>query len=114
MAWYNVATMTDPPRQRRTTPRDADSDVLRRRNRELATLKAIAETLNKGVSLRETLASTLPLVVELLNLHTGWLFLLDDQAEFYVATHHDLPPALAYPGSRGGMSGPASGARVPA
>ena len=98
MAWYNKATMTDPPRQRRTTPRDADADVLRRRNRELATLKAIAETLNKGVSLHETLASTLPLVVELLNLHTGWLFLLDDQAEFYVATHHDLPPALAYPG----------------
>jgi two-component system NarL family sensor kinase len=90
--------MTDQPRQRRTTPREADADVLRRRNRELAALRAIAETLNKGVSLHETLASTLPLVVELLSLHTGWLFLLDDVLEFYVATHHDLPPALAYPG----------------
>src|SRR5262245_26462060 len=90
--------MTDQPRQRRTTPRDADADVLRRRNRELAALRAIAETLNKGVSLHETLASTLPLVVELLSLHTGWLFLLDDAGEFYVAMHHDLPPALAYPG----------------
>jgi two-component system NarL family sensor kinase len=91
--------MSDQPRQRRTTPRDADADVLRRRNRELATLKEIAETLNKGVGLRETLASTLPLVVELLGLHTGWLFLLDGADQFYVATHHDLPPALAYPGA---------------
>jgi two-component system, NarL family, sensor kinase len=90
--------MTEIPRQRRTTPRDADADVLRRRNRELATLKEIAEKLNKGVGLHETLANTLPLVVELLNLHTGWLFLLDSQAEFYVATYHNLPPALAYPG----------------
>jgi two-component system NarL family sensor kinase len=88
----------DQPRQRRTTPRDADADMLRRRNRELATLKEIAETLNKGVGLHETLASTLPLVVELLGLHTGWLFLLDEQDHFYVAAHHDLPPALAYPG----------------
>src|SRR5689334_11189504 len=89
--------MAEQPRQRRTTPRDADADVLRRRNRELATLKEIAEKLNKGVGLHETLASTLPLVVELLSLHTGWLFLLDSQQEFSVATHHNLPPALAYP-----------------
>jgi two-component system, NarL family, sensor kinase len=95
-----VAIMTEQPRQRRTTPRDADADadMLRRRNRELAALRSIAETLNKGVSLHETLASTLPLVVELLGLHTGWVFLLDDEREFYVAAYHDLPPALAYPG----------------
>jgi two-component system, NarL family, sensor kinase len=89
--------MSDQPRQRRTTPRDADADALRRRNRELATLKEIAETLNKGVGLSETLTGTLPLVVELLGLHTGWLFLLDGAGQFYVAAHHDLPPALAYP-----------------
>ncbi|HEX9373403.1 MAG TPA: hypothetical protein VF897_20485, partial [Roseiflexaceae bacterium] len=62
-----------------------------------ATLKVIAETLNNGVSLRETLGSTLPLVVDLLQLHTGWLFLHDDDA-FSLATFHELPPALAYPG----------------
>lgn len=90
--------MIDQPHQRRRTPRDADADMLRRRNRELATLKQIAETLNKGVSLDQTLASTLPLVVELLGLHTGWLFLLDEQGAFSVAAHHDLPPAMAYPG----------------
>jgi two-component system, NarL family, sensor kinase len=91
--------MSNPPRQRRTTPRDADADVLWRRNRELAALKEIAETLNKGVGLHETLDITLPLLVELLGLHTGWLFLLDGAGQFYVATHSDLPPALAYPGA---------------
>jgi two-component system NarL family sensor kinase len=69
-----------------------------RQVRYFATLKVIAETLNNGVSLRQTLASTLPLVVELLQLHTGWLFLSDEQNWFAVASHHELPPALAYPG----------------
>ena len=53
-----------------------------RQVRYFATLKVIAETLNNGVSLRQTFASTLPLVVELLQLHTGWLFLYDEQGEF--------------------------------
>ncbi|MFO7169966.1 MAG: GAF domain-containing sensor histidine kinase [Chloroflexota bacterium] len=64
----------------------------------LRVLKEIAETLNRGVSLPETLDVTLPLVVELLGLHTGWLFLRDDEGAFEVAAHHNLPPALSYPG----------------
>jgi two-component system, NarL family, sensor kinase len=91
--------MDDQPRQRRTTPRDADADMLRRRNRELATLKEIAETLNKGVSQHQIVASTLPPVIELLDLHTGWLFLLDERDSFDLAACHNLPPALAYPGA---------------
>jgi len=70
-----------------------------RQLRYFATLKVIAETLNNGVSLRPMLASTLTLVVELLQLHTGWLFLYDDQGAFTVAGYHELPPALAYPGA---------------
>jgi two-component system NarL family sensor kinase len=69
-----------------------------RQVRYFATLKVIAETLNNGVSLRQTFESTLPLVIELLQLHTGWLFLHDDQSEFMIASYHQLPPALAYPG----------------
>lgn len=64
----------------------------------LSTLKVIAETLNKSVSLPETFASTLPLVVELLGLHTAWVFLYNEQGHFEVVMHHHLPPALAYPG----------------
>src|SRR5215212_10898346 len=82
-----------------------DSDQRRQakeRDRQVyyfSTLKVIAETLNNGVSLHQTLASTLPLVIELLQLHTGWLFLRDDQLEFGLVASHELPPALAYPGT---------------
>jgi two-component system, NarL family, sensor kinase len=69
-----------------------------RQVRYFATLKVIAETLNNGVSLRQTFASTLPLVIELLQLHTGWLFLYDDQGAFTNVSYYQLPPALAYPG----------------
>lgn len=64
----------------------------------LRVLKEIAETLNRSASLHDTLWSTLPLVVGLLDLHTGWLFLRDEQGMFTVAAHHNLPPALAFPG----------------
>jgi len=69
-----------------------------RQVRYFATLKVIAETLNNGVSLRQTFESTLPLVIELLQLHTGWLFLYDQQGAFTIASYHELPPALSYPG----------------
>lgn len=69
-----------------------------RQVRYFATLKVIAETLNNGVSLRQTFANTLPLVIELLQLHTGWLFLYDEQGAFTNVSYHELPPALAYPG----------------
>lgn len=73
----------------------------KQRDRELryfATLKVIAETLNNGVNARHALAGTLPLVIELLDLHTGWLFLIDEQGHYSLATSHALPPALAHPG----------------
>jgi two-component system NarL family sensor kinase len=82
-------------------PREDRRREDRRRDRQVryfSTLKTIAETLNNGVSLRETMDNTLPLVIELLDLHTGWLFLLDDAGNFALTTHHELPPALAYPG----------------
>jgi two-component system NarL family sensor kinase len=65
-----------------------------RQVRYFATLKVIAETLNNGVSLRQTFESTLPLVIELLQLHTGWLFLFD-QGSFTNVASYQLPPALA-------------------
>src|SRR6266511_4207684 len=100
--WYNGGH----PHTRGTAMSDRQRDGQRRENKQrdrqvyyFATLKVIAETLNNGVSLRQTLASTLPLVIELLQLHTGWLFLSDDQLEFGLVASHELPPALAYPGA---------------
>jgi two-component system NarL family sensor kinase len=84
--------------QQHRADRSRDDRQRDRQLRYFATLKVIAETLNNGVSLRETLTGTLPLVIELLQLHTGWLFLLDEQDAFVLAAHHELPPALVSPG----------------
>jgi two-component system, NarL family, sensor kinase len=93
--------MSDSESNSQAPPDRARERDERRRERQVryfATLKVIAETLNNGVSLRQTFASTLPLVIELLQLHTGWLFLYDEAGAFTIASYHELPPALAYPG----------------
>lgn len=78
-----------------TTP---DARTLLQHNRELGILRHIAETLNRVTDLQETLDDTLASVVELLNLQTAWVFLLDEDGRFYLAASRELPPALA-PGS---------------
>lgn len=75
-----------------TTP---DERTLLQHNRELGILRQIAETLNHATDLQTTLDATLESVVELLNMQTAWVFLLDDDNHFYLAASHELPPALA-------------------
>jgi serine phosphatase RsbU (regulator of sigma subunit) len=65
---------------------------------ELTTLNTLAQALNRTVDLRETLDSALTHIVELMGLRTGWLFLRDETGAFRLATRHDLPPAITYPG----------------
>jgi two-component system NarL family sensor kinase len=73
-----------------------DAHKLLRRNRELSILNAIAEALNRSVDLPQALEGVLRLVAELLNLRTGWVWLLDeDTGEPYLAASQFLPPALA-------------------
>jgi two-component system NarL family sensor kinase len=72
-----------------------DHDQLRRRNRELSVLNAIAEGLNRAVDLHAALGNALALVADLLGLRAGWVWLLDertDEPELAAAQH--LPPAL--------------------
>jgi serine phosphatase RsbU (regulator of sigma subunit) len=64
---------------------------------ELTTLNELAQTLNRAVDLREALDSALGQIVELMGLRTGWLFLREENA-FRLATRHELPPAISYPG----------------
>ena len=74
-----------------------DHAALERRNRELASLNRIAEALNGSVQLDEALQTTLALVGELLDLHTGWVWLLrENSTESYLAAAYHLPPALAH------------------
>jgi two-component system NarL family sensor kinase len=74
---------------------ESDTEKLRRRNRELEILNSIAEALNRPVDLDHSLQIALAQVAELLDLHTGWVFLLDENDEPYLAASQNLPPALA-------------------
>src|SRR5690242_16821106 len=80
---------------KRKTP-EATPGALERRNRELAILNAIAEALNREVDLDRALQAALALVAELLDLQTGWIWLLNEETgEPYLAAAQNLPPALA-------------------
>ena len=69
---------------------------LRRLNHELSVLNAIARELNRSVNLGEALRFTLTQVAELLDLHTGWIWLIGDSSpDPYLAATLNLPPALA-------------------
>jgi two-component system NarL family sensor kinase len=71
-------------------------DRLRRRNRELSILNAIARELNAQLSLDRALHVALAQVAQLLDLQAGWVWLLrEETGESYLAAALDLPPALA-------------------
>ncbi len=70
-------------------------DELLRRNRELTILNQIAEALNRSIDLDQALRSALAQVAELLDLQTGWIWLLDEHsAQPYLAAAQNLPPGL--------------------
>jgi serine phosphatase RsbU (regulator of sigma subunit) len=68
---------------------------------DLTTLNQIAETLNRATDVQSALNTTLPRLVELMGLETGWIFLLDPSLDFQsedsflLAAHHNLPPGIA-------------------
>lgn len=90
--------MTEPPS---VPPSDhaaatPPSGTLRRAD-ELAVLNTIAETLNRSADLDEALTHTLELVAGLLGLHSGWLWLEDEQGRFSPMATYNLPPVLQDP-----------------
>lgn len=69
---------------------------LRRRNYELSVLNEISQALNGSVDLDQALHTALAQVARLLDLQTGWVWLLDDETEqSYLAAAQNLPPVLA-------------------
>lgn len=63
--------------------------------RDLRILKIVAEALNGALDLDEALQTVLASVAELLDLQTGWIWLLGPTGESYLAAARELPPALA-------------------
>jgi two-component system, NarL family, sensor kinase len=75
----------------------SDTEKLRQRNRELSIINAIAQALNRELDLHRSLQTALAQVAELLDLRTGWIWLLrEDSGESYLAAALNLPPALSH------------------
>jgi two-component system NarL family sensor kinase len=72
-----------------------DTAPLLEKNRNLAILYSIAGYLNHTVDVHEALQEVLARVTELLDLQTGWVWLLDDEGEPQLAAAQALPPYLA-------------------
>lgn len=74
----------------------SDAQQLTQRNRELAILNEIAAALNQEVDLGAALNTALKKVADLLQLRTGWIWLLQEACEdnSYLAAAQNLPPAL--------------------
>jgi two-component system NarL family sensor kinase len=89
-----------PHRTRRSD--DAAASPPDRRTRELSSLNAIAEVLNRTTDLSEALTRTLTLVAEVLGLHSGWVWLLDEAGQFVPAATYHLPPHLQRPENMSG------------
>jgi two-component system NarL family sensor kinase len=65
-------------------------------NRELSILNSIAEALNRSVDLDQALQAALSQAADLLDLKTGWVWLLSEESgETYLAAAQNLPPGLA-------------------
>jgi two-component system NarL family sensor kinase len=74
----------------------SDNRQLRQRNHELSILNTIARALNHSVELDQALQTGLSQVAELLGLHTGWVWLINEETgKTYLAAAQNLPPALA-------------------
>ena len=74
---------------------NSDTERLRKLNRELSILTTIAEALNRQIDLPQALNTVLVQLGDLLDLHTGWVWLLNEAGQSYLATSKDLPPGLA-------------------
>jgi two-component system, NarL family, sensor kinase len=73
----------------------SDTEKLRSRDRELTILYAIARALNHEVDLTQSLRTALAHVVQLFDLQTGWVWLINEETGTpYLAAVQNLPPAL--------------------
>lgn len=69
--------------------------------RQMAIFRSIAEVLNRSFTLREALDGALHRIVDLMDIETGWIFLLEpDAGQFRLAADVNLPAALSVASKR--------------
>lgn len=76
-------------------PYTDEATPLLRGNRDLAVLYTIASQLNRKVDVQEMLQEVLAQVTRLFGLQTGWVWLLNEEHEPFLAAALALPPYLA-------------------
>ncbi|WP_040203284.1 GAF domain-containing sensor histidine kinase [Neobacillus jeddahensis] len=64
-------------------------------NKNIGILKEIAELLNEGTDPKDILAGVLKRLLQITELQTGWIFLMDENGDHQLAADEALPPALA-------------------
>ncbi|MHB8576962.1 MAG: GAF domain-containing sensor histidine kinase [Dehalococcoidia bacterium] len=93
---HEKRTVVRPDRAAAGPPPARDPGGARRR-RELASLNAVAETLNRTDDLSVALTRVLTIVAEVLGLRSGWVWLLNERGEYVPAAGYRLPPHLQDP-----------------
>ncbi|MEQ8676712.1 MAG: GAF domain-containing sensor histidine kinase [Aggregatilineales bacterium] len=74
-----------------------ERDALNRRNRELSILNDIAQALNRATDMTDTLHTVLKQVIELFDMQTGWIWLMNDKTgKAYLAAVQNLPDVLTH------------------
>lgn len=81
--------------QEQSEKQAGEASSLLHSNRDLAVLYDIAGYLNHIVDVHEALQEVLARVTELLGLRTGWVWLLNEWGQTYLAASQALPPYLA-------------------
>ncbi len=64
---------------------------LLRQNQDLAAVNLISKTLSSSINLEEVLQNTLGQVLQIMNIETGWIYLLDDRKQVLVAYAYGIP-----------------------
>jgi PAS domain S-box-containing protein len=77
---------------RDVTEKVALEKKLVRQNQDLTVINMISETLSSSISMEEVLQSTLGKILQIMNIETGWIFLLNEQKNtLRCAYAHGLP-----------------------
>ena len=78
------------------TERKQKEEKLKKQNRELSSLNAIAATISQSLELDKVLADTLKTVLDLMHLKAGWIFLKEEDGDrLTLAGHLGLSPEFA-------------------